>query len=193
MQTKLKTLFVWLMVCLGLVFLKYQLTGEIVPQAVAKVSSKKADIAKEKRAYAKALAKKYKTLTVSSSTKLVELVYKHSKRNGVPVHLGFGIIAVESNFNSRARSKSGAVGYTQVLPRWHKDKIKGRNIMNPEVNIEVGMSILKSCMDLYRDEKKMLGCYNGSIKGRAMARYSKKVIVAASQINKLAYQEMLNS
>ena len=65
--------------------------------------------------------------------------------------------------------------------------------MNPEVNIEVGMSILKSCMDLYRDEKKMLGCYNGSIKKRTMTRYYKKVTVAASQINKLAYREMLNS
>jgi hypothetical protein len=54
------------------------------------------------------------------------------------------IAKCESGLNPNAYNKSGASGIFQIIPKWHKDKIKGRNIFDKEVNIEVAYEIFKS-------------------------------------------------
>jgi soluble lytic murein transglycosylase-like protein len=52
------------------------------------------------------------------------------------------VIKVESRFNPKARGSSGSIGLMQIIPKYHKRRIKGRSLINPQVNIDVGTSFL---------------------------------------------------
>jgi soluble lytic murein transglycosylase-like protein len=96
--------------------------------------------------------------------------------NNIPVEILVGLITVESRFNTRATSSHGAKGLTQVMPRYHKAKIHGRDIFDPRVGIEVGSLILRDCLDKHSNSyRKALGCYSGS-KGKQAVKYYQLVL-----------------
>ena len=59
------------------------------------------------------------------------------------------------NFAGYDRARCGM----QVVPYYHKDKIKGRNIDDPDVCVEVAMQVLIKC-GIDRNYRKALECYN---------------------------------
>ncbi len=127
----------------------------------------------EKEIIVKAIKKVYNR---DFDKKLVTHVFKESEKRGLQADLVIGLIAAESSFRPNVKSRVGAVGYTQVWPKWHQDKINGRNILDPYVNIEVGTTYLKECLarndgDLYRG----LSCYNGSNNKDSADRYYQRV------------------
>ena len=97
---------------------------------------------------------------------LASVIIKESKTNHIKINLILGIIEAESNFEQYAISSSSAIGYMQILPKWHKDKIaelKNHDIYATESNIHLGVRILKDCMELHHHNiRKSLSCYNGS-------------------------------
>ena len=55
------------------------------------------------------------------------------------------ICKAESNFNPQAiNKKTDCYGLFQIRAKYHQDKIQGRDILSPDVNIEVAYKIFKS-------------------------------------------------
>lgn len=106
---------------------------------------------------------------------LVRYVYAQAKAYGLQGELVMGLIAAESSFRPSVKSNIGAVGYTQVWPKWHQDKIRGRDIYDPYVNIEVGIQFLSECTGRRRDLRGALACYNGSDSPASANRYFHRV------------------
>ncbi len=97
--------------------------------------------------------------------RMVNAVFKEATRHSLDPFLLVSLVGIESRYQARAASKAGARGLMQVIPRWHRDKIKGRDIMNIETNIEVGSQILADCLDNNNGNlKKASRCYSGNAK-----------------------------
>jgi soluble lytic murein transglycosylase-like protein len=92
---------------------------------------------------------------------IVDKVFRISREYSLDPMLVLAIISVESDFNEQAKSNHGAVGLMQVIPKFHREKLVGKDPMNPLVSIEVGSKILRDCM-AKKDIGKALKCYNGS-------------------------------
>lgn len=93
---------------------------------------------------------------------IVKTVYRTAKRHNVDPLLILAMTRHESGFRTKAKSHAGAKGLMQVIPYWHKDKIRGRNIFDTAVNIEVGTKIIDDCLYKHKDNvKRALNCYSG--------------------------------
>jgi soluble lytic murein transglycosylase-like protein len=104
--------------------------------------------------------------------KLIQLVYIHSKQHNLDPHLVLGQIKQESCFDTNARSFANAKGYMQVIAKWHPEEVKGRNLNNEYVGVEVGVTVLRKFIDLSKGNlSKALAKYSGG----ATDYYSKVV------------------
>jgi hypothetical protein len=80
-------------------------------------------------------------------------VEKYSKEYQLPKKLILSIIFHESSFDIFAKSKAGAIGLMQVLPKFHQDKIDAigikdnRKLYHIDNNINLGCKIWKSYYD----------------------------------------------
>lgn len=79
--------------------------------------------------------------------------------------LVLAVIDVESAFDPFAVSSAGAVGLMQVMPFWPRELgLTRRDLLDVELNIRMGTSILAYYLDLERgDYRRALGRYNGSL------------------------------
>lgn len=68
--------------------------------------------------------------------------YNAGTKWGVDPLLILAVMKPESNYNARARNRSGASGLMQVIPKFHRVKIAKRDIMNYKVNMDVGTQII---------------------------------------------------
>lgn len=91
---------------------------------------------------------------------MLNLVEVNSKEKHLNPFLVLGLIRQESCFNTRARSNMNALGYMQVIPKWHPEKVRGRSLYNPTVGIEVGTQVMREYIDRY-GEAKGLQVYSG--------------------------------
>lgn len=156
-------------------------------QKVKKERQKVNSLTEEDRV-AKAVAKLYKTTKYKDTKKVVKLVYKHARKQKIKPMLVIGLIASESGFSRTAVSSHGAIGYTQVLPKYHQDKIAGRDVFDPKVNIEVGIKILSDCIKKRKNIERALGCYNGATTVEKRQKYVNQVRRNQRLIAKLASQ-----
>lgn len=142
---------------------------------------------KDHRKLAHAIDKLYKHITYEEALHIVQIVYRQAHKHSIKPTLVIGLIAAESSFNRKARSAHGAMGLTQVVPKWHHDKIKGRNLFDPNINIEVGLKVLSACLKKYnRNTNRALACYNGATEQPQQQAYINKVNRKANQILQLA-------
>ncbi len=87
-------------------------------------------------------------------------VRRSAERYAVDPRLILGVIRVESNFNPRARSVSGARGLMQLLPETAR-RFGARSIDDPAQNIDAGTHYLRYLLDLFRgDVDRALAGYN---------------------------------
>lgn len=131
-----------------------------------------------------------KSLSVSASEKIAEIVFAQSKAYEIDPIMVFAVMSVESRFNSSARSHKGAQGLMQVMPRYHKAKIQGRDIKDPYVNTEVGIMIMKECKRAFPNSgtEQIFKCYLGKrdklYNGKIKASYAKfKTQLIAFEMN----------
>jgi soluble lytic murein transglycosylase-like protein len=100
-------------------------------------------------------------------------VYQQAHERQMDPLLILSVMRTESGFKERSRSSGGALGLMQVIPYWHRDKLRGRNPMNPAVSIEVGARVLKDCWVKSKgNHLTTLSCYSGG----GGKRYYKKVM-----------------
>lgn len=98
----------------------------------------------------------------SDAIKIIREAYAQGYSSNINPHLILAVIKTESGFRYKARSIEGATGLMQVIPKWHKDKIKNRNPTDMKVSIEVGTKILSDCLIKYNGNNlKALNCYSG--------------------------------
>ena len=109
----------------------------------------------------------------------LRLVHSEARRASVPPELVLSVIEVESKFDRFAISRSGALGYMQVMPFWLNELDRPYdNLFNAPTNLRMGCTILKFYLDREKgDLVKGLARYNGS---RGKAKYSHKVLDALS-------------
>lgn len=131
-----------------------------------------------------------KSLTVSASEKIADIVFAQSKAYEIDPIMVFAIMSVESRFNTSARSHMGAQGLMQVMPRYHKTKIQGRDIRDPYVNTEVGIMIMKECKRSFPNSgtEQIFKCYLGKrdklYNGKIKSNYTKfKTQLIAFELN----------
>lgn len=104
----------------------------------------------------------------------------------IPLELLIGLITVESRFDPKAVSSHGAKGITQVMPRYHKNLIRGRDIFDPRVGIEVGSLILRDCLNKHHGNHLMaLSCYSGS-SGAQAVKYQQHVLTQTKRFKQHA-------
>ena len=82
--------------------------------------------------------------------------------------LVFAVIKTESSFNPNAKSKSGAIGLMQLMPKtakWVAEKLSMANfktdlLYNPQINIRLGCYYLRYLLDKFEVLETALACYN---------------------------------
>ena len=98
-----------------------------------------------------------------------DYVTAYAEKYGVPEHLVYAVIRTESDFESGAVSRAGAVGLMQIIPstfQWLTDGILFEHLeegmlYDPETNIRYGTYYLSFLYDRYGDWELALAAYNG--------------------------------
>lgn len=116
---------------------------------------------------------------------VVRTTYEESAKRGVDPVTMLALMSVESRFNPNARSSAGAVGLTQVIPKWHRKKIRRGRLSDPRTSIRVGVEVLQEYKALHRGNmNKALSQYNGSL-GDRRRKYVK--LVGKARASLVAY------
>ncbi len=110
---------------------------------------------------------------------------------GVDYELILAMIEIESAYCSDAVSECGAVGYMQVIEKWHKDRMERLNVddlRDPYSNIIVGVDYMAELLEQYPEEV-ALGIYNMGYKavdfwndGKIITSYAEKVLSRRMEI-----------
>lgn len=112
---------------------------------------------------------------------IVRVSFEESEKHDIDPLLILSIVGVESMYDRFAKSKKGAIGLTQVMPRYHKSKIseikkQDLDLFSVKGNITVGIKVIKEYLGLANGNvPKALQMYNGSTSDKKQ-RYSKKVL-----------------
>src|SRR3990170_4847701 len=89
-----------------------------------------------------------------------EEILRAAKRHNLDPDLVKAVIKVESNFNSSAISRKGAIGIMQLMPDT-ADDYNVSNPFNPKENIDGGTKYLKKLMEMFSGDLKLaLAAYN---------------------------------
>lgn len=100
----------------------------------------------------------------SQRIEFLRAVHAEATRAKVSPELVLAVINIESRFDRFAVSRSGAIGYMQIMPFWLKEIGQpGDNLLHPQTNLRMGCTILRYYLDMEHDSYvKALARYNGS-------------------------------
>jgi len=122
---------------------------------------------------------------------LQQFTYVICGNYGVDYELILAMIEVESSYRNDAESTCGAVGYMQVIEKWHKDRMERLNVedlSNPYSNIMVGVDYMAELLESYPEEI-ALGIYNMGYKavdfwndGKIITEYAETVLSRRMEI-----------
>src|SRR5437667_9343697 len=83
---------------------------------------------------------------------LAAAIYDVALSEGVDPGLAFRLVKTESNFNAKAKSKVGALGYTQVLPstaRLSEPGLTVQQLYDKNTNLRLGFRYLRDLLERY--------------------------------------------
>ena len=100
-----------------------------------------------------------------------EYVTVYAEKYGIPENLVYSVIRTESDFESGAVSRVGAIGLMQIMPdtfKWLTDDILFEHmevgmLYDPETNIRYGTFYLSYLYDRYADWDLVIAAYNGGL------------------------------
>ena len=124
-------------------------------------------------------------------------VINYSKAADIDPVLILSMMYVESRFQKNIVSRSGACGLMQLIPKWNKEEVNGKNIkysckeiMEPERNIRLGVAALKRWHKTTKSMDRSLCGYNAGnicrkkIKNPSKFRYVRAVRSTERRIRK---------
>lgn len=125
-----------------------------------------------------------------------EYVVKYSEQYGVEENLIYALIKAESNFNPNAVSHQNAKGLMQLMDSTAEDlakkckiNLKDKDILEPDVNIQLGTQYLASLLNKYECVEVALAAYNAG--SGNVDKWIKDGIIKAdgSDIENIPYKE----
>ena len=81
-------------------------------------------------------------------------IYDIALAEGINPAIGFRLVQIESSFDPRAKSRVGAIGYTQLMPataRFFMPEIDETLLYDRDVNLRVGFRFLHQLMNRFDD------------------------------------------
>ncbi|WP_084688156.1 transglycosylase SLT domain-containing protein [Paraburkholderia oxyphila] len=82
-------------------------------------------------------------LARDKAAQISQAVTTAAEKYSLPPAVLLAIISIESRFREKARGANHAIGLMQVVPSAHRNLLRdGKDLTDPEVNIDVGSSIL---------------------------------------------------
>ncbi len=97
---------------------------------------------------------------IEQTTGFHEIIQQAAKKYHLPVHLIYGVIAQESNWDPKAVSKVGAKGLMQLMDTTATE-LGVRNPYDPQQNIQGGAKYLRQQLDRFQGNIKLaLAAYN---------------------------------
>ena len=108
--------------------------------------------------------KKYSAIKPEQINRLTKIIVRHAQTKKLDPKLVAAIIVVESHGNATAISEAKSVGLMQVhVPTWGGVvDFTERNPFDPEVNIDIGTTILADYLKRYKDLDTALAAYEGT-------------------------------
>ena len=140
------------------------------------------------------------TMSPAARARVAQSIKKSSDKYSLDPMLVLAIIQVESHFDHKAVSSSGAQGLMQVQPaavtalvrEGKVPRVKAQRIKDPPINVELGVSYLAYLRDLFGDWKVALTAYNSgpSLVSKKIAAnenlalgYARRVLSARRELN----------
>ncbi|MCI0717483.1 MAG: lytic transglycosylase domain-containing protein [Acidobacteria bacterium] len=108
--------------------------------------------------------RKYSNIKPEQINRLTKIIVRNAQNKKLDPKLIASIIVVESHGNPTAISEAKSVGLMQVhVPTWGGViDFTERNPFDPEVNIDVGATILADYLKRYKDLETALAAYEGT-------------------------------
>jgi soluble lytic murein transglycosylase-like protein len=81
-------------------------------------------------------------------------IYDIALAEGINPAIGFRLVQIESSFDSRAKSRVGAIGYTQLMPataRFFMPDLDDALLYDRDVNLRIGFRFLHQLMNRFDD------------------------------------------
>lgn len=119
-----------------------------------------------------------------TATELLAIAKENGKHYRINESYIIALVEKESGYRPKAkRTENGlSVGLMQIQVRWHRDKIHGRDVSDPDTNVSIGAQILGTCGAKHAyDPTKTLMCYNGY----RSREYARKVIARATELHSI--------
>lgn len=107
----------------------------------------------------------------SKASRIVNYAYEYAAEQQLDPLMVLAILKNESGYREKVSSKEGAQGMSQVIPKYHRKKIRDRDITKMDVAIDVGTQILREYLNMSDNNLfKALNRYSG---GGGKSYYSK--------------------
>lgn len=120
--------------------------------SVANKKASKKELAKRAKragqARSSSVPKTYKKRETACQ-KYSDAIAEAARKYGLEPELVMGVVKVESSFNPKCKSRVGARGLMQVMPRTGKHMDCGSDLHDPDTNLECGCRVLARYLKLY--------------------------------------------
>ncbi len=120
-----------------------------------------------------------------ATERVVGAAYDAADEVGLDPLLLLAVAAVESSFNPLAESVMGARGLMQIIPKYHREKLRPLGgddaLFDPEANLLLGARILQEYVHRTGTLQAGLQFYNGAFFD-ASAQYARKVMAERARL-----------
>jgi soluble lytic murein transglycosylase-like protein len=98
------------------------------------------------------------TASKGHNSNVHKLIERIAEEYGIDPYLVKGVVRVESNFNAKAKSRSGACGLMQLMPDTAR-RLGVDNIFDPADNLRGGVKYLSRLIDRFGNVRAALAAY----------------------------------